>query len=201
MLSRLRLLGGASAVLCQCCRSWPSIDSTQALSFVFAGVDRLSDGGKASSQPGFPAEGRCSPGLGSVLGQCWRRRSSNKPALACTVLLLCWALMSCRDGVFVHWATIFLTVNDQYSLILEYKYQHTVHTECQVQFTSSNIIKLSALGKVQALPRLEGGGPRVVVSTAAFHVRGSVPGIGGLKETKNVSSPSTCESQYCGGPQ
>ena len=33
--------------------------------------------------------------------------------------------------------------------------------------------------------------PRVVVSTAAFHaVRGSVPGLGGLKETKNVSSPS-----------
>ena len=41
-----------------------------------------------------------------------------------------------------------------------------------------------------------GGGPRVVVSTAAFHarVRGSVPGRGGLKETKNVSSPSTCGS-------
>ena len=40
-----------------------------------------------------------------------------------------------------------------------------------------------------SLPRLlgdEGGGPRVVVSTAAFHarVRGSVPGLGGLKETK-----------------
>ena len=32
---------------------------------------------------------------------------------------------------------------------------------------------------------LTGGGPRVVVSTAAFHarVRGSVPGLGGLKET------------------
>ena len=32
----------------------------------------------------------------------------------------------------------------------------------------------------------EGGGPRVVVSTAAFHarVRGLVPGLGGLKETK-----------------
>ena len=31
-----------------------------------------------------------------------------------------------------------------------------------------------------------GGGPRVVVSTAAFHarVRGLVPGLGGLKETK-----------------
>ena len=35
-------------------------------------------------------------------------------------------------------------------------------------------------------PLMEGGGPRVVVSTAAFHarVRGSVPGLGGLKETK-----------------
>ena len=33
---------------------------------------------------------------------------------------------------------------------------------------------------------MKGGGPRVVVSTAAFHarVRGSVPGHGGLKETK-----------------
>ena len=32
----------------------------------------------------------------------------------------------------------------------------------------------------------QSGGPRVVVSTAAFHarVRGSVPGLGGLKETK-----------------
>ena len=32
----------------------------------------------------------------------------------------------------------------------------------------------------------KGGGPRVVVSTAALHarVRGSVPGLGGLKETK-----------------
>ena len=38
--------------------------------------------------------------------------------------------------------------------------------------------------------------------TAAFHVRvrGSVPGLGGLKETKNVSSLSTCENQYCGEP-
>ena len=33
---------------------------------------------------------------------------------------------------------------------------------------------------------MKGGGPRVVVSTAAFHarVRGSVPGLGGLKKTK-----------------
>ena len=36
------------------------------------------------------------------------------------------------------------------------------------------------------VPPQKGGGPRVVVSTAAFHarVRGSVPGLGGLKETK-----------------
>ena len=47
-----------------------------------------------------------------------------------------------------------------------------------------------------------GGGPRVVVSTAVFHarVRGSVPGLSGLKKTKNVSSPSLCESPYCGEP-
>ena len=50
--------------------------------------------------------------------------------------------------------------------------------------------------------QFRGRGPRVVVSTAPFHarVRGSVPGLGSLKETKNVSSPSTCESQYCGEP-
>ena len=29
-----------------------------------------------------------------------------------------------------------------------------------------------------------GGGPRVVVSTAAFHARGSVAGLGGFKGTK-----------------
>ena len=39
---------------------------------------------------------------------------------------------------------------------------------------------------VLVLSTILGGGPRVVVSTAAFHarVRGSVPGLGGLKETK-----------------
>ena len=40
--------------------------------------------------------------------------------------------------------------------------------------------------RVSRLFRHQGGGPRVVVSNAAFHarVRGSVPGLGGLKETK-----------------
>ena len=37
-----------------------------------------------------------------------------------------------------------------------------------------------------SFPIFLGGGPRVVVSTAAFHARvwGSVPGLNGLKETK-----------------
>ena len=40
--------------------------------------------------------------------------------------------------------------------------------------------------RVDILLTKTGGGPRVVVSTAAFHarVRGSVPGLGGFKETK-----------------
>ena len=48
---------------------------------------------------------------------------------------------------------------------------------------SQDLIYARALG---LLVRNRGGGPRVVVSTAAFHarVRGSVPGLGGLKETK-----------------
>ena len=45
-----------------------------------------------------------------------------------------------------------------------------------------------------------GGGPRVVVSIAAFHarVRGSLPGLGGLKETKNVSSQPRVEVSIVG---
>ena len=65
-----------------------------------------------------------------------------------------------------------------------------------------DILNLGVAYITECSPTVEGGGPRVVVSTAAFHVRvrGSVPGLGDLKETKNVSSPSTCESQYCGEP-
>ena len=41
-----------------------------------------------------------------------------------------------------------------------------------------------------------------MVSTTAFHatVRGSFPSLGGLKKNKNVSSPSTRKTQYCGEP-
>ena len=45
---------------------------------------------------------------------------------------------------------------------------------------------LCLAGSVISFEIIMGGGPRVVASTAAFHarVRGSVPGLGGLKETK-----------------
>ena len=48
----------------------------------------------------------------------------------------------------------------------------------------------------------KGGGPRVVVSTAVFHarVRGSVPKPRRFERNKNVSSSSTCKTQYCGEP-
>ena len=49
--------------------------------------------------------------------------------------------------------------------------------------TQSSCIEPSISGLLTSCP---GGGPRVVVSTAAFHarVRGSVPGLGDLKKTK-----------------
>ena len=70
-------------------------------------------------------------------------------------------------------------VNFIYSLLLYYIY--LVHfTDVQQAISAYSISK-------QILPfGFAGGGPRVVVSTTAFHarVRGSVPGLGGLKETK-----------------
>ena len=49
--------------------------------------------------------------------------------------------------------------------------------------TTNHLIRISTSNFLQ---NILGGGPRVVVSTAAFHarVRGSVPGLGGFKETK-----------------
>ena len=68
----------------------------------------------------------------------------------------------------------------------------TVLTFPALSFTNTlpSKIHVSAMSfclrAVRALYARSGGGPRVVVSTAAFHarVRGSVPGLGGLKETK-----------------
>ena len=49
----------------------------------------------------------------------------------------------------------------------------------------------------------QGGGPRVVVSTAAFHarVRGSVPGLGGLKETKMFLPHPRVKVSIVGSPR
>ena len=53
------------------------------------------------------------------------------------------------------------------------------------RYTNPRAIYLNVPPMIVA-PCHRGGGPRVVVSTAAFHarVRGSVPGLGSLKETK-----------------
>ena len=67
------------------------------------------------------------------------------------------------------------------------QYQSRVSTEIFI-FKSSKfcIIKNRFLTWAVEVIAGWGGGPRVVVSTAAFHarIRGSVPGLGGLKETK-----------------
>ena len=59
-------------------------------------------------------------------------------------------------------------------------------TLAQHQNSTTECYKPNNTRRRDKLLNLEGGGPRVVVSTAAFHarVRGSVPGLGGLKETK-----------------
>ena len=58
----------------------------------------------------------------------------------------------------------------------------TVHTQNE----QSNHCTNRSHQRAHGLQHIKGGGPRVVVSTAAFHarVRGSVPGLGGFKETK-----------------
>ena len=63
------------------------------------------------------------------------------------------------------------------------------------QYVIIESAKGNATSTLEDIVYKKGGGPRVVVITAAFHarVRGSVPGLGGLKETI-VSPPSTCES-------
>ena len=52
-------------------------------------------------------------------------------------------------------------------------------------YKSKDVLNCSSGNERKLFDHL-GGGPRVVVSTAAFHARvwGSVPGLGGLKETK-----------------
>ena len=60
------------------------------------------------------------------------------------------------------------------------------HGRSVTQKLSTKELPTSCLYIIKLSSSYKGGGPRVVVSTAAFHarVRGSVPGLGGLKETK-----------------
>ena len=92
-----------------------------------------------------------------------------------------------------------------------YSMNEFIGNNCAMFFTNATIEftwlndgsgKLVSKNRTSISLKQKGGGPGVVVSTAAFHarVRSSFPGLGGLKETKNISSPSTCESQYCGEP-
>ena len=63
---------------------------------------------------------------------------------------------------------------------------HMVILRSQNKITDFFFMILAWASPFNIVHSFEGGGPRVVVSTAAFHarVRGSVPGLGGLKETK-----------------
>ena len=60
-----------------------------------------------------------------------------------------------------------------------------------MNYSSKTVMYFYELGRINSVHnsmfmRDGDGGPRVVVSTADFHarVRGSVPGLGGFKETK-----------------
>ena len=104
------------------------------------------------------------------------------------------------------WTLVFMyrhvSMDTSISKCDHYLDQTLIRTRSQLALNRSSLHAIASVEFRQNYNGLKGGGPRVVVSTAAFHarVRGSVPGLGGLKETKNVSSPSTCESQYCGEP-
>ena len=64
----------------------------------------------------------------------------------------------------------------------------------EIKYFISFYIYIGGLG-----PTLAGDGPSVVVSTAAFHTRGSVPGLGGLKETKMFLPHSRVKLSIVGG--
>ena len=88
---------------------------------------------------------------------------------------------------------------------------HVVVVSVQTLDAVTLVMMLNVVTWITVTVGCRGGGPRVVVSTAAFHarVRGSGSGFGernkknssgfGERNKKN-SSPSTCESQYCGEP-
>ena len=100
-----------------------------------------------------------------------RRRSGTKSALPMPIRRVYWTA-----------AHIIMVLPSKH----EMPTQHRADVTC---LPDRRINVLSAQGTLPGAAlynRYEGRGPRVVVSTAAFHARarGSVPGLGGLKETK-----------------
>ena len=78
------------------------------------------------------------------------------------------------------WPAIFMKINEPWQTTFDSEDREaSAHIHNHESFGS-------VVHEITHSQDLEGGGPRVVVSTAAFHarVRGSVPGLGGLKETK-----------------
>ena len=86
-----------------------------------------------------------------------------------------------RDDTFYNDYTKIMYYAVEKSMV---RYNNLLRRMCKDKFDDVDISVLSTIA--DDLFRDKGGGPRVVVSTAAYHarVRGSVPGPGGLKETK-----------------
>ena len=68
-------------------------------------------------------------------------------------------------------------------IFFEHQHEKTQLLLCCQSLTLNHAVHVKL---TERTPDIVGGGPRVVVSTAAFHarVRGSVPGLGGLNEIK-----------------
>ena len=85
-------------------------------------------------------------------------------------------------------------------------YRHTNRLTFSIVYEAlfARLLIIGQQRNFQLLPvfqyNLLGGGPRVVVSTAAFHARVRLFVSRSRRTERNVSSPSTCETQYCGGP-
>ena len=107
-------------------------------------------------------------------------------------------VLSCPTGALQWFMPVLSELNDIFSTKRYFLFGNesvgfwhrcqTDATKCCEEIISTECTVLTSLcdAFLTYLYPSEGGGPRVVVSTAAFHarVRGSVPGLGGLKETK-----------------
>ena len=115
--------------------------------------------------------------LGSVRFWC----TTTVPALK--ELLFLYVLFTCRRLDRYSYSYIMCNTLKLFSAML-YDYVSPLYTEVGTYCAQS--VSVCICLPFISLQFVVGGGPRVVVSTAAFHarVRGSVPSLGGLKETK-----------------